>query len=198
MTMTNYFTKAELHGARINEVSQVGIILNSLSTNFIQFTSNYIMNKLRYDLTQLLNEFQTFESISKLGLSMSSLNLTEKTSPSKRKGRSLKKKVKIAAKGKGGGQAGPSKEKNPALEVNKPAFKKSGKVSKPKVIKGKCFHCQEVGHWKRNCPKFLAEKKGEGNSLFPEIHVLEMNYVDNSNFSWIVDSGATDHVCSSL
>ena len=27
---------------------------------------------------------------------------------------------------------------------------------------------------------------------------MELNYVDNSNYSWIVDSGATDHVCSSL
>ena len=34
--------------------------------------------------------------------------------------------------------------------------------------------------------------------FFPEIHVLEVNYVDNSNYSWIIDSGATDHVCSSF
>ena len=44
MMMTNYFTKTELHGAKINKVTQVGIILNSLSFDFIQFTSNYIMN----------------------------------------------------------------------------------------------------------------------------------------------------------
>ena len=56
MMMTNYFTKAELHRAQINEVTQVGIILNSLSVDFIQFTSNYIMNKLNYNLSQLLNE----------------------------------------------------------------------------------------------------------------------------------------------
>ena len=65
MLMTNYFTEAELHGAQIDEVTQVGIILNSLSTDFIQFTSNYIMNKLNYSLSQLLNELHTFESISR-------------------------------------------------------------------------------------------------------------------------------------
>ena len=44
MMMTNYFTEAELHGAEIDRVTQVRIILNSLSPDFIQFNSNYIMN----------------------------------------------------------------------------------------------------------------------------------------------------------
>ena len=48
MMMTNYFTEAELHRAEIDQVTQVGIILNSLSSDFIQFNSNYIMNKLNY------------------------------------------------------------------------------------------------------------------------------------------------------
>ena len=56
MMLTNYFTEAELHGGTIDEVSQVGMILNSMSNDFNQFTSNYIMNKLKYDLSQLLNE----------------------------------------------------------------------------------------------------------------------------------------------
>ena len=35
MMMANYFTKAKLHGTEIDQVTQVGIILNSLSLDFI-------------------------------------------------------------------------------------------------------------------------------------------------------------------
>ena len=75
MMMTNYFTDAEFHGAQIDEVTQVGIILNSLSHDFIQFTSNYIMNKLNYRLSQLLNELQAFEAINKGSKSGGSANV---------------------------------------------------------------------------------------------------------------------------
>ena len=51
MMITNYFTEAELHGAEIDQVIQVGIILNSLSPDFIQFNSNYTMNKLNYSVS---------------------------------------------------------------------------------------------------------------------------------------------------
>ena len=56
MMMMNYFTEAELHSTEIDQVTQVVIILNSLSPDFIQFNSNYIMNKLNYSVSQLLNE----------------------------------------------------------------------------------------------------------------------------------------------
>ncbi|KAA0049866.1 gag/pol protein [Cucumis melo var. makuwa] len=47
-----------------------------------------------------------------------------------------------------------------------------GKGKAKVAIKGKCFHCNVDGRWKRNCPKYLAKKKEK--------------------------EGATNHVCSSL
>ena len=64
LNMANYINEAELHGAIIDERTQVSI-LDSLTPYFLQFTSNYVMNKLDYNVTQLLNELQTFKAISK-------------------------------------------------------------------------------------------------------------------------------------
>ncbi|KAA0051351.1 gag/pol protein [Cucumis melo var. makuwa] len=82
------------------------------------------------------------------------------------------------------------------VEMNKierfvPSFSESKKIQKRKggkgkgssvaakgkgkakvEIKGKYYHCNVDGHWKRNCPKYLAKKKEK--------------------------EGATNHVCSSL
>ena len=37
---------------------------------------------------------------------------------------------------------------------------KTGK-GKEGADKGKCFHCNQDGYWKRNCPKYLDSKKAE-------------------------------------
>ena len=54
--MINLMHEAEIHGATIDEHTQVSIIIESLTPAFSQFTTNYVMNKLQYSMTQLLNE----------------------------------------------------------------------------------------------------------------------------------------------
>ncbi|KAL5776953.1 hypothetical protein ACOSP7_009879 [Xanthoceras sorbifolium] len=43
-----------------------------------------------------------------------------------------------------------------AKPKKKPIQKKK-KSTKTDKSKGKCFHCDKVGHWKRNCSKYLEE-----------------------------------------
>ena len=62
-------------------------------------------------------------------------------------------------------------------------FKKNGKqvdtqVKKPKSRpkpETKCFYCKGTGHWKQNCPKYLADKKdGKVNKGIFDIHVIDV------------------------
>ena len=66
-----------------------------------------------------------------------------------------------------------------------------------KADKEKCFHCNENAHWKRNCPKYLAEKKTEKTQKGKyDLLVVEICLVEYDNSTWILDSGATNHICS--
>ena len=64
-------------------------------------------------------------------------------------------------------------------------FKKNGKqvaaqVKKPKSgpkPETKCFYCKGTGHWKENCPKYLADKKdGKVNKGIFDIHVIDVYF----------------------
>lgn len=72
------------------------------------------------------------------------------------------------------------------------------KGKKAKVAnKGKCFNCNVYEHWKRNCPKYLAEKRKAKEGKY-DLLILETILVENDTSTWILDSGAINHVCSSM
>ncbi|KAA0036108.1 gag/pol protein [Cucumis melo var. makuwa] len=77
-----------------------------------------------------------------------------------------------------------------------PTVAAEGKGKAKVAIKGKCFHYNVDGHWKRNCPKYLAKKKEKEGEY--DLLVLETCLVENDQKAWILDSRATNHVCYSL
>src|SRR6266511_2995023 len=84
-------------------------------------------------------------------------------------------------------------------------FKKNGKqvvaqVKKPKSgpkPQTKCFYCKGIGHWKRNCPKYLADKKdGKVKGIF-DIHFIDVYLTNTRSSTWVFDTGSIAHICNS-
>ena len=145
------------------------------------------MNKLSYNMTQLLNELQTFKSITKEKGKEGEANVAKaQSSTSSNKNRKRKKKTRGSGKPQGGPKHKKSKSTN---------NKKSSKEKKPK---GKCSHCGVDGHQKRNCNKYLDELREKRNKGKSDLQFLKACLVEDDTSHWIIDLGATNHVCSSL
>ena len=127
LNMMSYFNTVEINSGAIDEPSQVSIILTTLPKSFDQFKSNYGMNKLKFSLTQLLNELTTFESLTKDSKGrIGEANVAEPSSSNNKK----RKRSARKAKGKPKPKKAQSKKKSASIDKSKE----------------KCFHCDKVGH----------------------------------------------------
>ncbi|KAI5410452.1 hypothetical protein KIW84_055817 [Lathyrus oleraceus] len=102
-----------------------------------------------------------------------------------RNGKRLNKRpTKQGSKGKG-------KEVDKAKPIT-PALKPSGGIEK----EGTCFHCGKTGHWKRNCPKYLEDKKNGVETSTSGIFVIEITL--STSASWVLDNGCSSHICTNV
>ena len=61
-----------------------------------------------------------------------------------------------------------------------------------------CFYCKGIGHWKRNCPKYLADKKdGKVNKGICDIHVIDVYLTNARSSAWVYDTGSVANICNS-
>jgi hypothetical protein len=115
------------------------------------------------------------------------------------------------------------KKEHKVLLVNKTTdFKKSTKLTKgpkgkkpkrdgkcaagppkaPKVKpRVKCFYCKGDGHWKRNSPKYLKDKK-DGKVVardkgICDIHVIDIYFTSARSNTWVFDTGSVANICNS-
>ena len=100
------------------------------------------------------------------------------TSFKKRKGKKIFKKD-------GKGVAAPSKSV---------AGKKPKNGPKPET---QCFYCKGNGHWKRNCPKYLADKKAGNAKGMYDIHVIDVYLTSTRSSSWVFDISVVANICNS-
>src|SRR3990170_6697520 len=91
-------------------------------------------------------------------------------------------------------------------EGKKGNFKKNGKqvvtpMKKPKAgpkPETKCFYCKGNGHWKRNCPKYMADKKdGKVNKSIFDIHVIDVYLTSVRSSTWVFDTGSVAKISNS-
>ena len=84
-------------------------------------------------------------------------------------------------------------------------FKKDGKQvaaqgKKPKSgpkLETECFCCKGTSHWKRNCPKYLADKNdGKVKGIF-DIHVIDVYLTNARSSAWVFDTGSVAHIRNS-
>ncbi|KAA0054432.1 gag/pol protein [Cucumis melo var. makuwa] len=152
LNMMVHFNVVEMNGAVIDEASQVSFILESLPESFLQFRNNAVMNKIAYTLTILLNELQTFESLMKIKGQKGEANVATSTRKFHRGSTSGTKSMPSSS----GNKKWKKKKSGQGNKANLAAAKTTKKAKAAKRI---CFHYNQEGHWKRNCPKYLAEKK---------------------------------------
>ena len=128
--MIELFAKLEELGSPVSQSAANDMILYSLHEGFNLFKMEYAMNGWNKPLEELDAMLQAAE------------RLTMDLEP--------KNKILVAQENK--------------RQKKKPALKGKGKrIAKPqnKGIQStsRCFYCSGIGHWKRNCPKFLEDKK---------------------------------------
>ena len=74
-------------------------------------------------------------------------------------------------------------------------------MKKPKVEpkpETKCFCNKGNGHWKRNCPKYLADKKdGKVNKGILDIHVIDVYFTSVYSNPSVFDTSSVAKISNS-
>ena len=92
---------------------------------------------------------------------------------------------------------GKGKKKGNFKKNNKQVASQEKKPKSGPKPETECFYCKGTGHWKRNCPKYLAEKKdGKVKGIF-DIHGIDVYLTNACSSAWVFDTGSVAHICNS-
>ncbi|KAJ9561171.1 hypothetical protein OSB04_006331 [Centaurea solstitialis] len=145
-------------------------ILNSLSEDYRPFVVNYNMNNMEKTIAELHSMLKTAE------LNMGNKNKTKDVLMVKDGG--VKKK---------NGHASTSKGKGPVQAIQSAPKKGKGKGKGKKVkpnkarTENRCFICNEVGHWRQNCPK--RHEAGRNHSSTQQLRKVAVLHIQELEVS---------------
>ncbi|GJY01209.1 retrotransposon protein, putative, ty1-copia subclass [Tanacetum coccineum] len=165
----------------------VGLILNGLTKDFSGFVKKYNMHNMGKTVGELHAMLIEYEK----GLPKKA----ETPQVMMIKGGKIQKANKKSLKAKGKGKVN-GKEKDKQVYIPTPKNPKPSAKEYP-AKDDACHHCKEVGHWKRNCPVYLAEllkkKKHVGSASSSGILTIELFAFPNK--SWVYDTGCGTNIC---
>ncbi|GJW73234.1 zinc finger, CCHC-type containing protein [Tanacetum coccineum] len=193
LKMKGYIDNLERLGHPVTLGLAVSLILIGLRKEFDGFVQNYNM----HSLGKTVNELHAM-----LKLHEQTLNLPKNNAPALhairagkvQKGKKHKKpQPQMAARGQNQGNG-----KNKHAYAPKPKIPPPPKREDP-AKDSICHECGETGHWKRNCPQYLAEllkkkKNAASGAGGSGIFTIELNTFLNR--SWIYDTGCGTHICN--
>ncbi|KAL0301927.1 UNVERIFIED_CONTAM: hypothetical protein Sradi_6469500 [Sesamum radiatum] len=139
------------------------------------------MDWLEKFINELINMLVQYEATTyKFALAV----LVEEASTSKAKAKRAERKKRTeeavaATASAAGAPTGPVRMGKEKLKVGGSQWSRANDV---------CMHCQEKGHWKRECSQLLSN---------PGMFVIEVNMITNSA-SWVLDTGCGAHICNNL
>ena len=176
--MSGYVQRLNALECQIPDELAVDRVLQSLPPSYKGFVLNYNMQGMTKTPSELFAMLKSAEVEIKKEHAVFMVNKTTDFKKSSRR----EKAKKGGPKRDGKSVAAPPKAPKP----------------KPGV---ECFYCKGEGHWKRNCPKYLKDKKAgkvakRDEGIF-DIHIVDLFLTSAGNTSWILDTGYVAHISNS-
>src|SRR3954464_1337792 len=149
-------------------------VLQSLPPSNKSFVMNYNMQGMKKSLPELLSMLKTAEVEIKKEHQVLMIN----------RNTGFKKDKKGKRKGSKGGKHVAAPEKKPRVGPKSDS---------------ECYYCKGTGHWKRNCPKYLADKKaGKANKGIYDIHVIDVYLTSARSSTWVFDTGSVANIVTRI
>ncbi|GJU34989.1 retrovirus-related pol polyprotein from transposon TNT 1-94 [Tanacetum coccineum] len=147
LKMKGYVEQLERLGYMLPQDISVGLILNGLTKDFVGFVRNYNMHNMGKTIGEIHAMLIEYEKGLPKKAETPQVMMIKSGKIQKANKKSLKAKGKNKVNGKG---------KDKKVYIPKPNNPKPTAKERP-AKDDACHHCKEVGHWKRNCPVYLAE-----------------------------------------
>src|SRR4051812_19068574 len=176
--MSGYFQRLNALECQIPDELAVDRVLQSLHPSYKGFVLNYNMQGMTKTPSELFAMLKSSEVEIKKEHTVFMVNKTTGFKKSSRR-----------EKAKRGGPKRDGKSVVVPPKAPKP---------KPGIER---FYCKGEGHWKRNCPKYLKDKKAgkvakRDEGIF-DIHIVDLFLTSAGNTSWILDTGYVAHISNS-